>query len=64
MAGALLVIVLCGLVLPIVMVLSAIVFDALVVLWALYRFWHDDWALRITRTFTHAHIPHPGHGIR
>lgn len=64
MAGAFLVIVLCGLLLPIGMVLTAVVFDAVVVAWATYRLWHDDWAPRITRSFMHLHVPRLGHHPR
>lgn len=64
MAGAALVIVLCGLLLPIVMVLAAVAYDALVLVWALYRFWHDDWAPHVTWTFAHLHVPHLRHSTR
>ncbi len=46
MEGALIVIPLVGLVLPILMLLAALVFDATIALWALYRTLHDRLAQR------------------
>ncbi len=50
MEGALIVIPLVALVLPIAMLLAAIAFDAAIVAWAIYRTVHD-------------HPPHPGHWL-
>lgn len=43
MAGAALVLVLAGLAFPIALLLGAVVFDALLVLWVLGSTWHDEW---------------------
>lgn len=47
MYGALVIIPLVGLVIPIVLLLAALVFDVGVVFWAVYRTWHDRMAPRL-----------------
>jgi hypothetical protein len=47
MIGAAVVLVLSGMVFPIAMLLMAILFDFLLVTWALYHLWHDDWSPRL-----------------
>jgi len=49
MGGAPVVIVLVGLVVPILLLLAALVFDVGIVAWALYHGWHDRWAPRLAR---------------
>ena len=49
MIGALLVGMLVGLVLPITMLLGALLFDVVIVLWVAFRLWHDDVSPRLTR---------------
>ncbi len=49
MDGPLVVVPLVALVFPIGLLLSALIFDAVVVVWAVYRLWHDDAAPRIWR---------------
>jgi hypothetical protein len=47
---------------PIAALILAIVFDALVALWLLYRLWRDEWSVRLWRSLRRvAHIPrwHP-----
>ena len=58
MGGAIVVLVLAGLLVPISMLLLAVVFDAFVVAWALFRVIHDDWSPRIRSAFHHVHFPH------
>jgi hypothetical protein len=41
MGAAAVVIALVGLVFPIMLILTALVLDAAVLMWALYRLWHD-----------------------
>ena len=41
-AGAMIVLVLCGLVFPIALLLAAATFDAIIVVWALLQLWHDN----------------------
>jgi hypothetical protein len=41
MGAAAVVIALVGLVFPITLILAALAFDAAVLMWALYRLWHD-----------------------
>ena len=55
-AGAILVLLLVGLVLPIGLLLTAVVFDAMVLLWAAFHAWHDRvWPAmaRAWRRFVH-----------
>mgnify|MGYP001608999173 CR=1 FL=1 len=58
MIGAAIVLVLCGLVFPITLLLLAVVFDVFVLIWAVFREWHDDVSPRIGRVFAHLHVPH------
>jgi hypothetical protein len=61
MGGAAVVLVLAGLVFPISLLLLAVIFDAVVVVWALSRAWHDNWSPRIMRAARDVHVPHfPG----
>jgi hypothetical protein len=61
MGGAAVILVLAGLVFPISLLLLAVVFDAVVVIWALFRLWHDTWSPRFKRAARHVHVPHfPG----
>lgn len=59
MIGAAFVITLVSLAIPIVLLFAALLFDAVVVLWALFRMWHDDWSPRlvglVTRPFARPH---------
>lgn len=65
MAGAAVVLVLAGLALPITMLLAALVFDAFMVAWIAYEFWHDHWGPRLVRSVRHGAssfmhwMPHP-----
>jgi hypothetical protein len=58
MYGALLVIPLVALVIPILLLLAALVFDVGVVFWALYRTWHDQLAPRLWSTGRRVVTPH------
>lgn len=58
MYGALIVIALVGLVLPIMLLLAALVFDAVVVVGALYGTWHDRLAPRLWGFASHFATPH------
>lgn len=59
MGAAPLVILLVGMALPILALILAIVFDSLVLLWLLYRLWHDEWSMRLWHAMRkHAHMPH------
>lgn len=58
MGGAAVVLILAGLTFPISLLLLAVVFDAFVVVWALFRAWHDTWAPGIMRAARHVHVPH------
>ena len=65
MAGAAVVIVLAGLVLPITLLFAALIFDAFMVAWIAYLFWHDHWRPQIARSLKHSAstvwhwVPHP-----
>jgi hypothetical protein len=73
MIGALVIGVLGGLVFPITMLLGALLFDAVVVLWVLFHMWHDHWSPKLTRVASHhwvrfgvglrrhGHFPRPAH---
>ena len=57
MGAAPLVIVLVGLAVPIVVLVLALVVDAFVAVWLLYRLWHDEWSARLwgsLRQFAHS----------
>ena len=54
MLGAAVVVVLAGLLLPVLMLLAAIVFDVLVLLWVLFQSVHERWWPGAVRTFRHA----------
>lgn len=59
MGGAPLVILLVGMVFPIAVLILALVLDAFVMLWLLYRLWHDDWSVRLWQTMRrHAQLLH------
>lgn len=59
MGAAPLVILLVGMAVPIAVLILAIVFDAFVALWLLYRLWHDEWSVRLWKSMRrHTHIPH------
>ena len=58
MYGALLVIPLVGLVIPILLLAAALVFDIVVVFWAAYRTWHDQTAPGLWRLGRRAVTPH------
>jgi hypothetical protein len=56
MSAAGFVIPLVGLVFPILLILAAIVFDVLVILWVAYGMWHDEWSVdlwRLVRSAAH-----------
>lgn len=58
MSGAAVVILLVGLVFPIAILLAAVLFDLLVMAWAVYRLWHDRWSAAVTgRIRASIHIP-------
>jgi hypothetical protein len=57
MEGAAVVLVLAGLLIPISLGLLAVIFDAVVVVWALFRQWHDNWSPRIMRAARGVHFP-------
>ena len=62
MIGAALVLFLCGLMLPITLLLLALLFDVLVVMWAAFRLVHDDVGPRLMRPFRHTHpVLRPSH---
>jgi hypothetical protein len=48
MGAAAVVIALVGLVFPIMLIFAALVFDAAVLMWAVYRLWHDRALPRLT----------------
>ena len=58
MYGALLVIPLVGLVIPILLLAAALVFDIVVVFWAAYRTWHDQTAPGLWRFGRRVVTPH------
>ena len=47
MAAAMVVIPLAAMIVPIVLVLLAVLFDLLFLGWYAYRMWHDEWAVRV-----------------
>ena len=58
MGGAPLVILLVGMVVPIAVLILAIVIDAFVGLWLLYRLWHDEWSARLWNSSRRVvHVP-------
>ena len=65
MMSAMVVIALGGLTLPIVMVLGALVYDAVFIAWMAFAFWRDEWHPRMSRTFRDTvatawhRMPHP-----
>lgn len=59
MDGALVVVPLVALVVPIALLVVALVFDVAIVAWAAYRFWHDDAAPRAWRWTTRGVSLHP-----
>jgi len=58
MGGVAIVLVLCGLMIPISLLLLAVVFDAVVVAWAFFRAWHDRWSPSIVHAMHRVHFPH------
>jgi len=57
MGGVAIVLVLCGLLIPISLLLLAVIFDAVVVAWVLFRAWNDNVSPRIAQAMHHAHLP-------
>ena len=57
MEGAAVVLVLAGLLIPISLLVLAVIFDAVVVVWALFRAWHDNWSPRIERAARDVQVP-------
>ncbi len=56
--GVMLVLLLGGLLMPIALLLTAAVFDILVVAWALFRSWHDDMWPALARSARRlSHLP-------
>lgn len=49
MGGAPVVIVLVGLVVPILLLLAALIFDVGIIAWSVYHGWHEHWAPRLAR---------------
>lgn len=49
---------LAAMVLPIVLVLLAVLFDLLFLGWTAFRMWHDEWAVRVG-SFAHGFLLHP-----
>ena len=47
MSAAMVVIPLAAMAIPIVLILLAVLFDALFLVWYAYRMWHDEWAVRV-----------------
>jgi hypothetical protein len=58
MGGTVLVVLLAGLVFPILLILTAVLLDALALVWAVYKVWHDDWSHR-TWEFLTIHVFSP-----
>ena len=59
MGAAPVVIVLVALAVPIVALVFALVFDTLVGIWLLYRFWHDEWSVQLWRSLRRfVHVPY------
>jgi hypothetical protein len=58
MAGALLVIPLAAMVIPIALILLAVLVDILFLGWAVTRMWHDEWAVRVGQ-FVSGHVIRP-----
>jgi hypothetical protein len=46
-----------GMVFPIAVMILAIVVDAFVGLWLLYRLWHDEWSVRLWHSIRRLHAP-------
>ena len=65
MMGALTVLILASLVVPIIMLVLALVFDAFLATWVAYEFWHDEWRPNMSRSLKHGWdvawhwVPHP-----
>jgi hypothetical protein len=53
---------LAALALPIVLILLAVAVDVAALLWAAYRMWHDEWAVRVGQ-FVTAHVWHPARRV-
>lgn len=58
MWAAAVVIPLAAMALPIALILLAVLADALFLIWAAYRMWHDEWAARVG-SFISARVLHP-----
>ncbi|NUQ11296.1 MAG: hypothetical protein HUU26_03050 [Gemmatimonadaceae bacterium] len=58
MLAAAVVVPLAAMVLPIVLVLLAVLFDVLFLGWTVFRMWHDEWAVRVG-AFAQDHLFHP-----
>jgi len=64
MWAAAVVIPLAAMAIPIVLILVAVLVDALFLGWFVYRMWHDEWAERIGQAILHpirafTHLKHP-----
>ena len=60
MGTAPVVLVLCGMLIPIVLVLLALASGVLTGLWALYQLWHDEWSVSLRHAAQSlVHMPHP-----
>lgn len=62
MGGAPIVILLVGLLIPIALVIMAALADAVVLLWAIYRLWHDEWSVSLARAVHRLPTFHVGSG--
>lgn len=59
MGGAPVVILLVGLLVPITLLILAAIADGIVLLWVIYRLWHDEWSVSLARVVHRlAHVPH------
>lgn len=58
MLAAAVVVPLAAMLLPIVLILLAVLFDVLFLGWTAFRLWHDEWAVRVG-SFAHDLLLHP-----
>ena len=61
MEGAIFVIPLAAMAVPIALILLAVIVDTGAVVWALYRLWHDEWSVRIWHGFETRVLHHRKH---
>jgi hypothetical protein len=47
---------------PIVLILLAVLVDVLFLVWAVFRMWHDEWAVRVGAFIT-SHLFRPIRGL-